>query len=169
MLEVHSQETLNQVHSLQKHFEQSHKSMHLKISILGIHIHKLVWTSTSIEWSFWIKFPWTERPSFKSPSFVQACVNPTTTTPSPYIPPFCICLYILNASIGIPLFANPLIIVVQQTISLLSVLSNTTIHCSTPNFLPRFQIQQPRTCHEGHHESQDIVISSNIFQDHLTK
>ena len=151
------------------------------LASLNCNIHKKIFLN---------QMPRNRKAHFKSPRFAQACFNRAITTPSPSTPSFCICLYILNTSIGIPLFANPLIIVVQQTRSLLSVLSNTTIASSTSsdtlhtNSKLKTQLTQETQTHNpllytkfpppfsnprtSYNESQDIVISSNTFQDHLT-
>ena len=140
----------------------------LQISILVIHIHKLVWNTKSIGRSFIIKYPWTERPNFKSPRFAQNCVNPTITTPSSSIPSFSIHPYMLNASIGSPLFANPLIMVVQQTRSLLSILSNTTIGSSIFwHFAYKFKTEDPTNTSNSNpqsialHQTSSLVFKSD--------
>ena len=161
----------------------------LQMSTLGIHIHKLVWTTKSIGRSFRIKYPWTERPSFMSPRFAQNLCEPHHHNPifshsllfhSPlhvkcfsWQPTLCKPTYHSCPTNKIPsqhtikyhnwfIHLLTLCIQIQNWRPNKHIKLKPTIHCFTPKFLPGFQIRQPRTCLEGHSESQVIVTGLTL-------
>ena len=114
------------------------------MSILGIHINKIVWTTTSMGRSFWVKCPWTERPSFKS----QDLRKPVSTPPlQPHLlpfPPFALPTHI-KRFYWQPTLCKPTYHSCPKNkipSSLLSVLSNATI-ASSIFWVFAYQISSP--------------------------